>query len=416
MKTDCLSLHGLTRTFGATLAVDDVTLSIPQGQFVGVIGPSGAGKSTLLRLMNRLIDPTAGSVHFGATNVTALRGKALRQWRRDCAMIFQQFNLVERMDVLTNVLIGRLSDHSFLSSMMKRFSEEERAEAILALERLGLAHKALERAGNLSGGQQQRAAIARALVQKPRILLADEPIASLDPGNATRVMEALRRINREDGITVIVNLHTLDTARTYCDRIVAMQAGRVMFDGSPRPLSLFGAKNINRLPVLRFSVRRGFDVIRAFETLILALIFIRAFGLGPLAGVLAIAIGEIGVLGKLYAEAIENTSKKPVDGVMAAGGSWLQSIHFGVMPQAIPVILSITLYNFESNVRSSTILGIVGAGGIGFLLSDRIRAYRWDEAWSIIILIIVMVYIIDAISAAIRMRIIGTGPARRPVH
>lgn len=182
------------------------------------------------------------------------------------------------------------------------------------------------------------------------------------------------------------------------------------------PLSLFGAKNINRLPFLRFSVRRGFDVIRAFETLILALIFIRAFGLGPLAGVLAIAIGEIGVLGKLYAEAIENTSKKPVDGVMAAGGSWLQSIHFGVMPQAIPVILSITLYNFESNVRSGTILGIVGAGGIGFLLSDRIRAYRWDEAWSIIILIIVMVYIIDAISAAIRMRIIGTGPARRPVH
>ena len=237
MKTDCLSLLGLTRTFGATLAVDDVTLSIPQGQFVGVIGPSGAGKSTLLRLMNRLIDPTAGSVHFGATNVTALRGKALRQWRRDCAMIFQQFNLVERMDVLTNVLIGRLSDHSFLSSMMKRFSEEERAEAILALERLGLAHKALERAGNLSGGQQQRAAIARALVQKPRILLADEPIASLDPGNATRVMEALRRINREDGITVIVNLHTLDTARTYCDRIVAMQAGRVMFDGSPRQLT-----------------------------------------------------------------------------------------------------------------------------------------------------------------------------------
>lgn len=182
------------------------------------------------------------------------------------------------------------------------------------------------------------------------------------------------------------------------------------------PLSLLGAKNINRLPFLRFGVRRGFDVIRAFETLILALIFIRAFGLGPLAGVLAIAVGEIGVLGKLYAEAIENTSKKPVDGVTAAGGSWLQSIHFGVMPQAIPVILSITLYNFESNVRSSTILGIVGAGGIGFLLSDRIRAYRWDEAWSIIILIIVMVYIIDAISAAIRMRIIGTGPARRPVH
>lgn len=152
-------------------------------------------------------------------------------------MIFQQFNLIERLDVLTNVLVGRLSDHSFLSSMMKRFSDEERAEAILALERLGLAHKALERAGNLSGGQQQRVAIARALVQKPRIMLADEPIASLDPGNATRVMEALRQINREDGITVIVNLHTLDTARTYCDRIVAMRSGQVMFDGTARQLT-----------------------------------------------------------------------------------------------------------------------------------------------------------------------------------
>lgn len=173
------------------------------------------------------------------------------------------------------------------------------------------------------------------------------------------------------------------------------------------PLSFLGAKNINRIPFLRFGVRRGFDIIRAFETLILALIFIRAFGLGPLAGVLAIAVGEIGVLAKLYAEAIENTSKKPVEGVVASGGSPLQSIRFGILPQVLPVLLSITLYNFESNVRSGTILGIVGAGGIGFLLSDRIGAYRWDEAWSIIFLIIAMVYVIDALSAYIRTRFIG---------
>ncbi|MCL7466599.1 phosphonate ABC transporter, permease protein PhnE [Phaeovulum sp. NW3] len=173
------------------------------------------------------------------------------------------------------------------------------------------------------------------------------------------------------------------------------------------PLSFLGAKNLNRIPSLRFGLRRGFDVIRAFETLILALIFIRAFGLGPLPGVLAIAVSEIGVLAKLYAEAIENTSRKPVEGVTAAGGSRLQAIRFGVMPQVMPVILSITLYNFESNVRSGTILGIVGAGGIGFLLSDRIGAYRWDEAWSIIFLIIAMVYLIDWASAAIRARFIG---------
>ncbi|MDP3338740.1 phosphonate ABC transporter, permease protein PhnE [Frigidibacter sp.] len=179
------------------------------------------------------------------------------------------------------------------------------------------------------------------------------------------------------------------------------------------PLSFLGAKTINRLPVLRFGVRRGFDVIRSFETLILALIFIRAFGLGPLAGVLAIAVGEIGVLAKLYAEAIENASNKPVDGVVASGGSRLQSIRFAVLPQVLPVLLSVTLYNFESNVRSGTILGIVGAGGIGFLLADRIGAYRWDEAWSIIFLIIAMVYLIDWLSGLIRARFIGTWEGAR---
>ena len=173
------------------------------------------------------------------------------------------------------------------------------------------------------------------------------------------------------------------------------------------PLSFLGAKNINRLNFLRMSTRRGYDVIRAFETLILALIFIRAFGLGPLAGVLAIAVSEIGTFAKLFSEAIENTSQKPVDGVKASGGSRVQQIWYGIMPQVNPVILSILLYNFESNVRSSTILGIVGAGGIGFLLSDRISAYNWPEAWSIIFLIIAMVYLIDWLSGMVRQRLIG---------
>jgi phosphonate transport system ATP-binding protein len=237
MEKHMLSLAGLGRTFNTTRAVDNVSLDIRPGEFVGVIGRSGAGKSTLLRLINRLIDPTAGRITFGDTDVTALKGRALRQWRRDCAMIFQQFNLVERMDVLTNVLVGRLADHGFLSSMAMRFTDAERTTAIRALDRLELAPQALQRAGTLSGGQQQRVAIARALVQNPRIMLADEPIASLDPGNATRVMEALRSINRDDGITVLVNLHTLDTARAYCTRIIAMRDGRVFFDGTPRQLT-----------------------------------------------------------------------------------------------------------------------------------------------------------------------------------
>ncbi|MQQ06932.1 phosphonate ABC transporter, permease protein PhnE [Epibacterium sp. SM1979] len=174
------------------------------------------------------------------------------------------------------------------------------------------------------------------------------------------------------------------------------------------PLSFLGARNINRLNFFRLGVRRGYDVIRAFETLILALIFIRAFGLGPLAGILAIAVSEIGTFAKLFSEAIENTSRKPVEGVKASGGSRLQEIRFGIAPQVNPVMLSILLYQFESNVRSGTILGIVGAGGIGFLLSDRIAAYKWAEAWSIIFLIIAMVYIIDSLSGLIRSKIIGT--------
>ncbi|MEO1681290.1 MAG: phosphonate ABC transporter, permease protein PhnE [Pseudomonadota bacterium] len=173
------------------------------------------------------------------------------------------------------------------------------------------------------------------------------------------------------------------------------------------PLSFLGAKNINRIFVLRFTSRRVYDVIRAFEQLILALIFIRAFGLGPLAGIMAIAVSEIGTFSKLFSEALENTSRRPVEGVVASGGSRLQSIRYAIMPQVLPVHLSVLLYNFESNVRSGTILGIVGAGGIGFLLSDRISAYRWDEAWSIIFLIIAMVYIIDWLSARVRISVIG---------
>ncbi|MDF0598121.1 phosphonate ABC transporter ATP-binding protein [Psychromarinibacter halotolerans] len=250
MEHASLSLTRLTRRFGQTTAVRDVTLSIPPGQFVGVIGRSGAGKSTLLRLVNRLVEPSDGSIFFGDREITRLKGRALRDWRRDCAMIFQQFNLVERLDVLTNVLVGRLAGHGFVSSMTMRFTDEERALAIEALDRLDMAPKALQRAGTLSGGQQQRVAIARALVQNPRIMLADEPIASLDPGNATRVMDALARINREDGLTVLVNLHTLDTARAYCDRIIAMREGAVMFDGSATQLTddvvadIYGAEGL----------------------------------------------------------------------------------------------------------------------------------------------------------------------------
>ncbi len=239
-----LEIKALTRRFGAVTAVDSVTLAVPNGQMVGIIGRSGAGKSTLLRLINRLIEPTEGRILFEGRDVSALRGKALRDWRTECAMIFQQFNLVQRLDVLTNVLIGRLNHRGTVSSLFKLFTAEERALAIRTLDRFDLADAALQRADTLSGGQQQRVAIARALMQQPRIMLADEPIASLDPRNGKVVMDALRRINREDGLTVLCNLHTLDTARQYCDRIVGMAKGRVVFDGVPAQLTAETVRDI----------------------------------------------------------------------------------------------------------------------------------------------------------------------------
>jgi len=238
-QTGCavLQIHALRKTFGQVEALRSIDLEIPAGRMVGIIGRSGAGKSTLLRLVNRLAEPTAGSIRWQGREVSALRGRALLGWRARCAMIFQQFNLVPRLDVITNVLLGRISYHGTLPSLFKRFSEGERAMAVLALERLDCAALALQRAETLSGGQQQRVAIARALMQEPEIVLADEPIASLDPRSAVMVMNALRKINRDDGITVLCNLHTLDTAREYCDRIVGIAAGAVVFDGSPHELT-----------------------------------------------------------------------------------------------------------------------------------------------------------------------------------
>ncbi|HLP68062.1 MAG TPA: phosphonate ABC transporter ATP-binding protein [Rhizobium sp.] len=237
-------LKNLTRCFGDNVAVNAVSLDIPQGQMVGVIGRSGAGKSTLLRMINRLVDPSSGSIQFGDAEVSSLRGQSLRNWQRDCAMIFQQFNLVPRLDVLTNVLLGRLNHRSTALSILNYFTREERIMAIAALERLGIEQTALQPAGTLSGGQQQRVAIARALMQRPKMVLADEPIASLDPLNAKIVMDALRDINVREGITVITNLHTLDTARTYCDRIIGMAHGSVVFDGRADALTADAVRQI----------------------------------------------------------------------------------------------------------------------------------------------------------------------------
>ncbi len=232
-----LAIENISREFGHKQAVSGVHLQIPAGSFIGVIGRSGAGKSTLLRMINRLVEPTEGRILFDGVDITKLSGKALRDWRSDCAMIFQQFNLVGRMDVLTNVLTGRLNKVSALRSLARIWSVDDRIMALSALEQFEIANLAAQRADSLSGGQQQRVAIARALVQEPKIILADEPIASLDPRNTKIVMDALLRINKHFGITVICNLHSLDIARDYCDRLVGMAQGRVVFDDVPAALT-----------------------------------------------------------------------------------------------------------------------------------------------------------------------------------
>ncbi len=244
-----LKVERLTKVFGSLVAVDNVTFEVPTGQMVGIIGRSGAGKSTLLRMINRLAEPTSGRILcddvFGADgDICALKGRRLREWRARCAMVFQQFNLVPRLTVMSNVLMGRISYHSTLTTLFMMFSAADRTLAIRALQRLDMVSHGLYRADELSGGQQQRVAIARALVQEPKILLADEPIASLDLRNATIVMDSLRRINREDGITVLCNLHLLQTARDYCDRIIGMRKGAIVFDGPPGELSESLAREI----------------------------------------------------------------------------------------------------------------------------------------------------------------------------
>ncbi|WP_158743311.1 phosphonate ABC transporter ATP-binding protein [Acidisphaera sp. L21] len=232
-----LVLSDVTKAFGKSVAVSGVSVSIPKGQFVGVIGRSGAGKSTTLRMINRLTDPSQGRITYLGEDVTALRGHKLRDWRRRCAMIFQQFNLVGRLDVLDNVLMGRLTHTPGWRSATKMWSRDDRAMAMAALDQMDIAKLASQRADNLSGGQQQRVAICRALVQEPEIVLADEPVASLDPRNAKIVMDSLQRINRHFGLTVLCNLHSLDLARSYCDRLVGMANGRIVFDDVPAALT-----------------------------------------------------------------------------------------------------------------------------------------------------------------------------------
>jgi phosphonate transport system ATP-binding protein len=227
-----------------TVALDGVTLDVGAGEFVALIGSSGAGKSTFLRCLNGFVTPTAGLVSVDDRPVTGASQNGLRSVRASVGFVFQQFNLLKRLSVLENVLVGTLSRVGIWRSLLGRFPGGELERARRTLGRVGLAGLDDRRADTLSGGQQQRVAIARALVQEPRVLLADEPMSSLDPASSRSVMELLQDINRQDGLTVIASLHVLDLAVTYGRRIVGLRAGQVVHDGSPAGLTQAAAEAI----------------------------------------------------------------------------------------------------------------------------------------------------------------------------
>jgi phosphonate transport system ATP-binding protein len=234
MKSPVLEIKNLTKVYdGGIRALNDINLTLYEGEFLAIIGLSGSGKSTLLRCINRLIEPTSGSIKFRGVEMTSLPPSDLRLQRQKIGMIFQQFNLVKRHSVLKNVLSGALGRKSTIAGVAGLFSAEEREQARQYLEMVGLAEKAGKRADALSGGQQQRVAIARALMQDPDILLADEPVASLDPSTSHSVMKYLEKVNKELGKTVLCNLHFLSLVRQYTTRVIALKGGSIVFQGRP---------------------------------------------------------------------------------------------------------------------------------------------------------------------------------------
>jgi phosphonate transport system ATP-binding protein len=234
VANNILEVKNLVKTYpNGVQALKGVSFDVKEGEFLVVIGLSGSGKSTLLRCINRLHDPTSGEIDYRGTDIAKLKGGAVRKLRQKVGMIFQHFNLVQRHSVMSNVLTGRLSYTGTVQSILGMYSKKDREEALKYLDLVGIKEKANIRADQLSGGQQQRVAIARALTQSPDILLADEPVASLDPATCHVVMDYLKKVNRELGLTVMCNLHFLSLVRQYADRVIALKDGQLVYEGSP---------------------------------------------------------------------------------------------------------------------------------------------------------------------------------------
>ena len=523
-----IEIRGLTKAYGDTLALRGVDLRVSAGELCVVLGPSGAGKSTLLRCVNRLTEPTSGEIRVAGKPPPRSRAE-LRNLRQHIGMIFQDHNLVPRLSVLKNVITGRLATMPSIAAALQVFPRADIDIALDALRRVELAERANDRADRLSGGQQQRVGVARALAQHAKVILADEPVASLDPKTARVVLDDLRRAAHELGIAVLCNLHQVEYAVEFADRIVGICDGRVVFEGTPAqlsdaalsriypgsgtklppappvgarpdrmsrfrfllggpwplrralkwlaslvaatavlvwsaegvglsvsellrgmpwiadlvsrmvppnwmffsrlvrpvtetvqiaiwgtllsvllalPLSFLAARNLSPSPAVFHITRQALNTLRGINEIIFALIFVAAVGLGPFAGVLALSIHGAGMLGKFFAEDVEEIDAGPVEALRATGTRPGLVAIFAVLPQVIPSWIASTLYRFEVNLRAATILGIIGAGGIGFELVSSLKLFQYQDTATCVLVILAMVMTADYLSSWLRARIL----------
>lgn len=536
--------HLCVRSPDGKRVLDHIHFSINRPEFTAILGPSGSGKTTLLRAIAGLIPPETGEVRVGGTCLTQCTPAALRAVQKRIGFIWQEGALTGRLTALANVLCGGLAREHPCREWLGIFPVEQRRRALLGLRRLRVDHLANRRADRMSGGERQRVGIARALQGNPQLLLADEPVASLDPRAAVEALGELVRLSRSESKPTLVSLHQVDFARRFADRIIALNQGRVVFDGPPAtfseavseqiygtpsvakprkspadldssppeplsndpvleepdgsplpapprravfwilaaivvyavafrsaqvnpaelargvpsmysfarrllppqwewissnafghsvqfpvilsslwetvmmallgttagallslPLCLLAARNVSPHQGCYLLVRLLLNGNRAIPDLVFALVIVAAVGLGPFAGTLAIAAASIGSLAKVYAEALESVDGAPVLALEATGaGRWF-AFRYGLFPQALPLMLSYTLLSFEHNVRSAAILGLVGAGGIGFLINKYLALFQYQRLSGAILLVVVAVTLVDRISDAIRTRL-----------
>lgn len=541
------------RAPNGTAILDGIEFSAEGPELIAILGPSGSGKTTLLRALAGLVPAAAGEVWVLGTCLGRCSGSELRAVQNRLGFVWQDGALGGRLTALTNVLCGRLNRDQPWREWLGFFPAGQRQQAFAALQRLRIGHLAGRRADSMSGGERQRVGIARALHGNPGILLADEPVASLDPRVAAEVLGDLVQLARSERKPTLVSLHQVDFARRFADRVIALNQGRVVFDGPPSaftdsilqriyaapanevaltrqvppsrdrvegmdasqvfgtgsesrsdadvlpppawqsgrgliwglgigalylvalqaarvnlgelargvpamasfawrllppqwdwdtlrwlgvtvpypvvlgslwetvmmallgttlgalgalPLCLLAARNLAPHRALYRSTRLLLNANRAIPDIVFALVLVAAVGLGPFSGTLALGIASVGSLAKVYAEAIESADPAPRLALEATGAGRLFAFRYGLLPQALPTMLSYTLLSFEHNVRSATILGLVGAGGIGFLVSKYLSLFQYPKLSGAILLVMVAVTLLDRLSDALRRRLI----------